>query len=88
MDQKMMFKQMIDFQKMAFDNSFNAISKLQEQGKSVFTNAMNQAPWMPEDGKKAVSEWLEAYKKNCDEFKKNADENFAKVQSFFAEEKK
>ena len=41
----------------------------------------------PEEGKKAISEWMKAYKKGCDDFKNIVDENFKKVDDFFKEPK-
>ncbi|ETR70491.1 MAG: hypothetical protein OMM_08782 [Candidatus Magnetoglobus multicellularis str. Araruama] len=84
MDQKRMFKQMIDFQKSTFDNAFNAMSKLQEQGEKMVNMFLTQSPWMPEDGKQAVQEWINTYKKGRDQFKATVEENFKKVQEYFS----
>lgn len=83
MDQKYLFKQIIEFQKTTFDNSFDALAKLQEQGESIINNSLKQAEWLPEEGKKAIKEWLQAYKKARAEFKNTVDSNFTKVQEFF-----
>jgi hypothetical protein len=83
MDQKHLFKQIIDFQKTTFDNSFNALTTLQEQGESIINASLNQAEWLPAEGKKAISEWLAAYKKARMEFKNTVDNNYKKVQEFF-----
>ena len=45
---------------------------------------MEQATWLPEEGKKAINDWTNAYKKGCEDFKKAVDENFKKVEDFFA----
>lgn len=84
MDQKKMFKQMIDFHKSTFDNAFSAMSKLQEQGEKMVNTFLTQAPWMPEEGKQAVQEWINAYKNGRDQFKSTVEENFTKVQDYFA----
>jgi uncharacterized protein YggL (DUF469 family) len=83
MDQKHLFKQIIDFQKTSFDNSFHALATLQEQGEAMITASLKQAGWLPEEGKKAVMEWLEAYKKARTEFKNTVDGNYKKVEKFF-----
>ncbi|MFO8084798.1 MAG: hypothetical protein R6U27_10825 [Desulfobacterales bacterium] len=87
MDQKHVFKQIVDFQKGTFDNSFNALAKLQEQGETMVTTFLNQAGWLPEEGKKVITEWLEAYKKARIEFKDTVDSNFKKVEEFFESNK-
>ena len=76
-------KQMIDFQKTTFDNSFNAMVAFQDQTEKMMNVLMEQAVWMPKDGKKAVSEWGAVYKKGRDDFKKTVDENFSKFEGFF-----
>jgi polyhydroxyalkanoate synthesis regulator phasin len=83
MDQKHLFKQIIDFQKATFDNSFNALATLQEQGETMISTSLNQAEWLPEEGKKVIKEWLDTYKKARTEFKNTVDGNFKKVQEFF-----
>jgi sugar-specific transcriptional regulator TrmB len=83
MDQKHFLKQIIDFQKTTFDNSFNALAKLQEQGETMLSSSLKQAEWLPEEGKKVITEWIEAYKKARTEFKSTVDGNFKKVQEFF-----
>jgi polyhydroxyalkanoate synthesis regulator phasin len=83
MDQKHLFKQLVDFQKTTFDNSFNALATLQEQGEAMINSSLKQAEWLPEEGKKVVTDWLEAYKKARTEFKNTVDGNYKKVQEFF-----
>lgn len=84
MDQKQILKQMIDFNKATFDNSFNAMVMLQEQAERAANTLLDQANWLPEDGKKAINEWVKAYKKGREDFKKLVDENFQKVEAFFS----
>ena len=83
MDSSKIAKQMIDFQKTTFDNTFNAMVLLQEQAESMASTILDQATWMPEEGRKAVNDWLKAYKKGREDFKKGVDENFTKVEDFF-----
>lgn len=85
MDQKALFKQMIDFQKTTFDNSFKAMSTLQEQGEKMVNMFLEQATWLPEEGKNAVSNWISAYKKGREDFKNAVESNFDKVQDYFSE---
>ena len=88
MDQKQLFKQMLDFQKTSFDNSFNAMTTLQEQGEKIVNNFLDQAVWLPEEGKKAVHNWLNAYKEGREKFKDAIEENFKKVEKYFSESDK
>jgi predicted nucleic-acid-binding protein len=75
---------MIDFQKTTFDNTFSAMVMLQEQTERMAETLLEQATWMPAEGKKAISDWVKTYKKGREDFKKAVDENFKKVEDFFA----
>ena len=88
MDQSQMLKQMIDFNKATFDNSFSAMVMLQEQTEKMVNTFLEQATWLPEEGKKAINEWTKAYKKGCEDFKNSVDENFKKVEDFFTTSQK
>ena len=85
MDQKQIAKQMIQFNKSAFDNSYKAMTMLYEQNEKVADVFMDQASWIPEDSKKAIKDWLQNYKSGCEDFKKMVDDNFAKAESYFAQ---
>jgi len=88
MDQNQIFKQMIDFNKATFDNSFSAMVMVQEQTEKMVSTILDQATWLPEEGKKAIKEWANACKKGSEDFKKAVDDNFKKVEDFFASSKK
>ena len=84
MDPKQIAKQMVDFNKTAFDNSFEAMSALQDQAEKMFTATMEQTSFFPAEGKKVINEWINAYKKGREDFKAAANENFKKVEAFFS----
>ena len=83
MDQKQLFKQMFDFNKATFDNTFNAMVMLQEQTERMTSTMLDQATWLPEEGRKAVTDWVDAYKKGRENFKKMIDDSFKKVEEYF-----
>ena len=87
MDQKQMFKQVFDFNKAAFDNTFNAMVMLQEQSEKMANAMLEQASWLPEEGRKLVFEWVDAYKKGRETFKKMVDDSYQKVQDYFSSSK-
>ena len=43
-----------------------------------------QSPWLPAEGKKAVTDWIKAYKLGREDFKIAVDDNYKKVEDFFA----
>jgi hypothetical protein len=85
MDQKKLFKQMLDFNKSAFENSFNAMVMLQDQAERAASTILDQATWLPEEGRKAIEDWVGAYKTGREDFKKMIDESYTRVESYFAE---
>ena len=87
MEPNVMLKQMLDFNKTAYDNSFNAMLTIQEQNAKMVNTFLEQAAWMPEEGKKVIRNWVDAYKKGCEDFKNAANENYKKVDDFFAGQK-
>ncbi len=88
MDLEKIMKQTIDFQKATFDNTFNAMTMLQEQAERMSSMFLGQTTGLPEEGKKVIGEWVDAYKKGREDFKKSVDESFKKVEDFFADVEK
>ena len=85
MDPKKVTKQTFDFYKSTFENTYNAMNMLQEQSQKMVEMYLDQTQGFPEEGKKAVQEWIKAYKKGGQEFKSAVDESFKKVEDFFVE---
>ena len=83
MDPKQIGKQIIDFNKKAFENSFSAMCTLQEQAEKTFDVFMEKSPMYSDETRKIVAEWRKNYIKGRDQFKAIANENFDKAGSFF-----
>jgi hypothetical protein len=84
MDQKKILKQMIEFSQATFNNAFTTIAMVQDQFEKVTKIATAQADWLPEEGRKAIEEWAEAYKTGRDQYKKAVDESYKKVEEYFS----
>lgn len=82
MDQKQIVKQMLNFNKSSFNNAFNALAMAQEQTETMGKSFIEQAAWLPAEGKKAVQDWLDACKKGREEYKKLIDDAYKKVEAF------
>ena len=52
MEPKQIAKQIVDFNKTAFDNSFDAMSVIQDQTEKMVNAMMEQTAFFPEEGKK------------------------------------
>jgi hypothetical protein len=82
---KEMLKQIIEFNKTTFfDNAFKMMRMSQEQGEKMLNTTLDQASWLPPEGKKAIGEWVRSYKKGVDEFKSQVDEQYKKVEAFLS----
>ena len=88
MDQKQIAKQMMEFNKTAFDNTFNAMTVLQDQTEKLVLRFLEKAQWFPEDGRKVINEWIKAYKKGREDFRNAANESYKKVTDYFAKAEK
>ena len=83
MEQKNMFKQMIDFNNDAFNNSFNAMVTLQEQMEKATNTLIDLATWLPEESRNTMKGWTGSYKEGREKFKISIDENVKKSEEFF-----
>jgi gas vesicle protein len=85
MDPKKVVKQSFDFYKSTFNNTFNAMQMLQEQTEKTVNMYMGMMTGFPDEGKKAVNEWMKAFKKGGDQLKTTVEDNFRRVEEMFAE---
>lgn len=83
MEQFNMLKQMVYFNKTAFDQGYHAMEILREQNQKMANSLLDQAKWMPEEGKKAAGEWMQVYNKGCNDFKKTVDQSYKNVEDLF-----
>jgi len=68
-----MIKDMLDFQKKAFDGNFNA---LQEQADKILEMVQKQTAFFPEEGREALESWIGMYKKGIGEFRQTMEGRF------------
>jgi polyhydroxyalkanoate synthesis regulator phasin len=80
MNQSDFIKQAIDFNHTSFDSAYDATVLLQDQIEKVATSMLDQASWIPEEGRKAIDNYVDAYKSGRDQYKKYVDESFKKAE--------
>jgi len=85
MEPKEMIKQMIQLNKTAFQTTFNSMAILQDQMEKATNTFLEQATWLPAEGKKAIEEWVKTCKNGRENYKNTVDEGFKRVESFFSE---
>jgi len=75
-------KQIMQTNKMAFDYNYTMMMSAYEQNKFLFYTFLNQAvDDVPTETKTAIEEWLQAYRRGCDELKKMTDEGYRLVEN-------
>ena len=88
MDPKQMMKQMFDFNKTAVEKTFSAMTVMQDQTDKMFGLWLDQNKWFPEEGKKAVAEWVKTCKNGREEFKAKIDEGYKKMEEYLGASEK
>jgi len=83
MDQKKVLKQMVEFNKMAFDNTFKAMIILQDETERLFSRFMDKALWLPDAGKNAINEWVSTYRRTIEACKCCNEESYKKIINYF-----
>jgi polyhydroxyalkanoate synthesis regulator phasin len=83
MDQKKIIKEMVEFNQSAFDNAFDAIVTIQDQTEQIAEKMMDQADWLPEEGRKVIDNWVDVYKTSRTNFKVQIDNNYKQIEKLF-----
>jgi hypothetical protein len=83
MDQTRMSKQAIDLQKTAFDNVVSSMLFYLDSTQSLSRTLVNQNPWVPEEGKRALVEWMQSNRKVLEDFKQAVDDGYSRMGSCF-----
>jgi polyhydroxyalkanoate synthesis regulator phasin len=82
MNSATMIEQILDFNKRAFDDSFNAMIAVQEHTEKIVFDFWRRSEYFPEEGKKVVGDCLQTYKNGLDEFKVSVDSRFKLVEDY------
>lgn len=86
LDQQMrMAKQMIDLQRVTFEGVMGNMIMLWDQTGNMLNSFMDQAVWVPEEGKKAFREWIDNNKKGCETFKSAVNNGYSNLEKLFAD---
>ena len=81
-------QQLLDFQKNAFENGYNAMVTIQEQSDKVADTLIKENSAISADNKKLINEWRGVIRKGQAEFKKSVDDTFKKAEAYLADVKK
>ena len=75
-------RQMVEFQKQAFDNTFNALSAIQDQQRELMSRLLEGAPAVPGEMKQLLDEWGRAIETGREQFRDTVDKSFETVESY------
>lgn len=82
MDQKTLMKQLLEFNKTSFNNTYNTMIMMQEQAERMTSTLINHPTLLSEDGKKTMENWVKVFKIRRDEYQKIVNDNFKKLEAF------
>ena len=80
-------KQALGFQKTMLENSFNAMTMIQDQTETMINGYLGQLPWVTAEGKKSLQTSVDMAKKARGDFKKAVDDGFSKIEELLEEKK-
>lgn len=80
MNQADVFKRAIDFNQTTFSSAYDATLLIQDQFEKAATSVLDQASWLPAEGRKAIDNYVEVCKSGRDQFKKYMDESFKRAE--------
>lgn len=76
--------QMMKTNKMVLDQNHTIMMSAYEQNKLLLNMILNQTPDLSPEGKEAIADWLETYRKGSDEIKKMVDIGYQMVDKYMS----
>ncbi len=88
-DKVQALKQIMQTNKMAFDYNYTMMMSAYEQNKLMFHTFLNQSSDdIPAETKHAIEEWLQVYRRGCDDLKRMTDDGYRLVEKSMSSDKK
>ncbi|GAB6904661.1 conserved hypothetical protein [Desulfosarcina cetonica] len=82
MDQKQIFKQMVEFNHTVFNNFFQALALFQGQFERIASAALDQATGLPPESRQFIENWDKSFNAACDNFKSNVDYSYKQIEKY------
>ena len=82
-----MTRQVIDAQKLIVDGMLGGMITLWEQTEKATELFLQQAPWLPEVGKKTFDGWIKINKLGCENLKNAVAEGFNRLERCLPQER-
>jgi hypothetical protein len=74
---------LIDLQRSAFDRALNVLGQVQKQGDKLLKEHVEEASWMPAEGKDIIKEWNRTLNDGRGEFQKTVDKSCDLLRTLF-----
>ncbi len=82
MDQKTLMKQLLEFNKTSFNNTYNTMIMMQEQAERMTSTLINHPTLLTDEGKNTIEDWVKVFKTKRDEYQDIVNSNFKKLEEF------
>lgn len=82
MENKKLAKQMIDFHKTSFQNSFSTMEMFRNQAEKFLQAIIDHTPGINEEGKQVLEQWSNAYKKTVNDVQKTVNDGYDRLEAF------
>jgi hypothetical protein len=86
LDTSQTVKQVIGLQKGAFTNWYDSVANLQDQAVSAMDLMLDQAGLVPEEGRKALTQWVSACQQERGRLKSYMDTGFSNLEKFISKQ--
>lgn len=83
MEAEKLAKQMIGFQKTAFNHTFEIVTAVREQSEKITCSWCEKNGILPDQSKKVMLEWGQFIKKSLEEYKKVVNDGFNSIETCF-----
>ena len=85
-DTRQAVKQAIGLQKGAFTSWYDAVATAQDQAVSAMDLMLGQAPLVPEEGRKALTNWASACQQERTRLKSYVDTGFSNLEKLISQQ--
>lgn len=82
MDQKTLMKQLLEFNKTSFNNTYNTMIMMQEQAERMSSTLIEHPTLLTDEGKNTIRDWVKIFKTKRDEYQDIVNSNFKKIEEF------
>lgn len=79
MEHTQITKQMLNFNKTVFDNTYMGVTVMQNLSENMMDGFLRQFPWMTEENKKPIKESFQYFRNMGDSCKEAVDQSFVSL---------